>query len=548
MDTPPLDAAARALGLSPHELVPFGPGVAKLSREALHARVLRDPPGRIVLVSAMNPTPHGEGKTTVSIGLGDGLRRLGHRAALALREPSIGPVFGIKGGGTGGGRARLVPSERINLHFTGDLHAITAAHNLLAALIDNAIFFRGELELEHRRVLWRRVLDSNDRFLRHAVIGLGGRAHGMPREESFDITAASEVMAVLCLADGYADLKARLGRLLVGYDRQGKPVTAADLRATGAMAALLADALLPNLVTSAEGCPAFVHGGPFGNIAHGCSSVLGTRAAASLADVVVTEAGFGFDLGAEKFFDIKCRSSGLWPSAVVLVVSARALRFHGGDGGHDAAGPSAVAALERGLENLDQHVASVHAFGLSPIVAINVFAGDDAGELDALERALAARSLPSARVTAFAEGGRGAESLAARVAEAIAGPRPSPRFLYALEDDPVDKLRAVARTIYGARDVTLSAEAKRELARVRSLGHARLPVCIAKTHLSLSDDPAVPGRPRGFDLAIRSLRVAAGGGYLLALSGDIVTMPGLPAAPAAMGIDLTDEGEIVGLG
>ncbi len=532
----PIVEVGAEIGLGLDALTVFGPYMAKVDLKAL-ARLRAGSQGRIILVSAINPTRAGEGKTTVSIGLAQGLRALGRHVALALREPSLGPVFGIKGGGTGGGRCRLEPSTRIDLHFTGDLHAVTAAHNLLAALVDNAINFGGaEPGIDPRQVLWRRVLDMNDRVLRRIVIGLGGRANGFPREESFDITAASEVMAVLCLAEDVPDLKRRLARILVGLDRAGAPVTVAGLGGTGAMAALLYDAIRPNLVQTTEGVPAFVHGGPFGNIAHGCNSVLATRAAAGTADLAITEAGFGFDLGAEKFFDIKCRSAGLWPSTVVLVVTVRALAAHGrGD-------------WRVGLDNLDQHVAGVRAFGFDPIVALNVFADDIESDLAEIESALAGRGLLAARVHGFTRGGAGCTDLAGLVADACARPAPAPRFLYALEADPEDKIAAVARIIYGARAVELSREARLDLERVRALGHAALPICIAKTHLSLSDDPAALGRPRDHVLTVRGVRVAAGAGYLLALAGDIVSMPGLPRRPAAHGIDLSDDGEVVGLG
>jgi formate--tetrahydrofolate ligase len=530
----PIAELARECDLGPGDLRLFGADMAKLEWAGL-ARLRAHPPGRLVLVSAINPTRAGEGKTTVSIGLGQGLRRLGRRAALALREPSLGPVFGIKGGGTGGGRSKLEPSARINLHFTGDLHAVTAAHNLLAALVDNALHFPGEVRLDSRQVLWRRVLDMNDRFLRQVVVGLGGRAHGLPREAAFDITAASEVMALLCLAEDVADLKRRLGRILVGFDQTGAAVTAGRLGAAGAMAALLHDAVLPNLVQTTEGVPAFVHGGPFGNIAHGCNSVLATRAALGAAEYAVTEAGFGFDLGAEKFFDIKCRSAGLWPAAVVLVVTVRALQAHGrGD-------------LGRGLEHLDQHLESVRRFGFDPVVAINVFPDDAEGDLAMLERACAERGCSVARSRGFVEGGAGCVELAERVVEACARHASPPRFLYPLDAAPEAKIAAIARAIYGAREVELEREARADLERVRALGYAGLPVCVAKTHLSLSDDPRLLGRPRDHVLTLRAVRISAGAGYLLALAGDIVTMPGLPAHPAAHGIDLGEDGEIVGL-
>jgi len=537
-----LDIAAK-LRISPEDLLVCGEHVAKLRLGALPSRdAVLD--GRLVLISAINPTHAGEGKTTVAIGLAQGLERIGRRAALALREPSLGPIFGIKGGGTGGGRCRLEPSTRINMHFTGDLHAVGAAHNLLAALVDNAIHFRSELDLEQRQIFWRRVLDVNDRALRQVVIGLGGRPNGVPREASFDITAASEVMAILCLAEGIEDLKARLGRILVGFDRSGNPVTAAGLRAVGAMAALLHDAILPNLVQSTEGVPAFVHGGPFGNIAHGCNSVVATRAAAQGADFVVTEAGFGFDLGAEKFFDIKCRSSGLWPRAVVLVVTVRALRIHGGGG---AGSGSPMSEIRSGLTHLDHHVRCVRIFGFEPVIAVNRFEGDSEADLEVIETGCRERGLVAERFTGFTDGGAGAEGLAQAVIEAAERPAGPVRYLYALEDSPEAKIEAVARTIYGASGIAYSRTARRDLEQVRRLGYEGLPICIAKTHLKLVEDG---DRERGGNppsLPVESVRVAAGAGYLLALAGDIVTMPGLPQEPAAYRIDLTEDGEVFGI-
>ncbi|MBS0496373.1 MAG: formate--tetrahydrofolate ligase [Proteobacteria bacterium] len=539
---PIVDIAAK-LNLQPDNLMLFGEHMAKLQLSVLPEKGTQ-PKGKIVLVSAINPTRMGEGKTTVSIGLAQGLAYIGQRVALALREPSLGPIFGIKGGGTGGGRCQLEPSTRINMHFTGDIHAVGAAHNLLAALLDNAVHFRSGLDLEHRQVFWRRVLDMNDRSLRQAVIGLGGRLNGVPRETGFDITAASEVMAILCLAEDLADLKARLGRILVGFDRSGNPVTAQSLRATGAMAALLHDAMLPNLVQTTEGVPAFVHGGPFGNIAHGCNSVIATKAAAAYADWVVTEAGFGFDLGAEKFFDLKCRSSGLWPSTVVLVVTARALRVHGGG---DPALPGSIEEIEHGLPHLEHHVESVRAFGFEPVIAINRFLGDTDAELNAIEQYCTGLGLNSALFTGFADGGAGAEALAHAVIAATARLQPPVRYLYDLNDSPEDKIAAVARTIYGASEVEFSRAAKKDLERIRALGYDRLPVCIAKTHLSLSSDPAKVGHPEAFPLPVESVRIAAGAGYLLVMTGDIVTMPGLPHDPAAHRIDLSDDGDIMGV-
>jgi formate--tetrahydrofolate ligase len=540
---PILDIAA-TLNLKPDSFMLFGEHMAKLRLSVLPEKDTQ-PKGKIVLVSAINPTRMGEGKTTVSIGLAQGLARIGQRVALALREPSLGPIFGIKGGGTGGGRCQLEPSTRINMHFTGDIHAVGAAHNLLAALLDNAVHFRSGLDLEHRQVFWRRVLDMNDRSLRQAVIGLGGQLNGVPRETGFDITAASEVMAILCLAEDLADLKARLGRILVGFDRSGNPVTAQSLKATGAMAALLHDAILPNLVQTTEGVPAFVHGGPFGNIAHGCNSVIATKTAAACADWVVTEAGFGFDLGAEKFFDLKCRSAGLWPSTVVLVVTARALRVHGGG---DPSRPGGIEEIERGLAHLEHHVESVQTFGFEPVIAINRFVGDTDAELNTIEQYCAGLGLNSALFTGFADGGAGgAEALANAVIAATARPQPPVRYLYDLNDSPEDKIAAVARTIYGASEVEFSRAAKKDLERIHALGYDRLPVCIAKTHLSLSSDPAKVGHPEAFPLPVESVRIAAGAGYLLVMTGDIVTMPGLPHDPTAHRIDLSDDGDIMGV-
>ncbi|MBS0424836.1 MAG: formate--tetrahydrofolate ligase [Proteobacteria bacterium] len=539
---PILDIAAK-LGLQPDSLMLFGEHMAKLRLSALPKKGTQ-PKGKIVLVSAINPTRTGEGKTTVSIGLAQGFARIGQHVALALREPSLGPIFGIKGGGTGGGCCQLEPSTRINMHFTGDLHAVGAAHNLLATLLDNAVHFRSELDLEHRQVFWRRVLDMNDRSLRQAVIGLGGRLNGVPRETGFDITAASEVMAILCLAEDFADLKARLGRILVGFDRSGNPVTAHSLQATGAMAALLHDAMLPNLVQTTEGVPAFVHGGPFGNIAHGCNSVIATKAAAACADWVVTEAGFGFDLGAEKFFDLKCRSAGLWPSVVVLVVTVRALRVHGGG---DPSRPGSIEEIERGLPHLVHHVQSVRAFGFEPVIAINRFASDTQNELAVIDQHCARLGLSTALFTGFTDGGAGAEALAHAVTTVANRLQPPVRYLYDLNASPKDKIAAVAGTIYGANEVEFSRTAKKDLERIHSLGYDRLPVCIAKTHLSLSSDPAKVGHPEAFPLPVEAVRIAAGAGYLLVMTGDIVTMPGLPHDPAAHRIDLSDDGDIIGV-
>ncbi|MDP3233540.1 MAG: formate--tetrahydrofolate ligase [Myxococcales bacterium] len=541
---PPTQAApsliadvARRLELSPDDLLFQGPHLAKLSWATMARLRAKPPRGKLVLVSAMTPTKYGEGKTTTTIGLVQGLVRKGAKAMAALREPSLGPVFGAKGGGTGGGKASLEPSARINLHCTGDLHAITAANNLLAALVDNAINFD---QKRFKQVTWKRCIDMNDRFLRSTVIGLGGPANGVPREDGFDITAASEIMATLCLADGVADLKKRLARLIVGIGMDGKPITAGDLNAVGSMAALLGDALLPNLAQTTEGVPALVHGGPFANIAHGCNSVMATRAALSLADVVVTEAGFAFDLGGEKFLDLKCRMSGLWPHAVVLVATARALRFHGGD-------QPGLASIEKGFGNVARHIRAIKSFGLTPIISLNVFAQDTEEELALVEKLAKAEDVKVARNNGYLQGGSGAEAIAALVLEALEGPAPKPQFTYPAEAPFEEKVRAIAKTVYGAKDVELSADARKDLARLEAWGLAGLPVCMAKTHLSLSDDPTKQGAPEGFTVTVRQVRASAGAGFLLALTGEILTMPGLPKVPAAYNLDLTEAGDVIGV-
>lgn len=535
----PITDVARKIGLEPQDLLQFGP-LAKLSWPTLHRlreRGQHRQEGRLVLVSAMTPTKYGEGKTTTSIGLVQGLARRGVKAMAALREPSLGPVFGAKGGGTGGGQAAIEPSARINLHCTGDLHAITSANNLLAALVDNAINF----EQRHiKNVTWKRCIDMNDRFLRNTVIGLGGSANGVPREDGFDITAASEVMATLCLADGIKDLKMRLGRLIVGTDKAHKPITAGDLNAVGAMAALLGDALMPNLAQTTEGVPVLVHGGPFANIAHGCNSVMATRAALSLADVVVTEAGFAFDLGGEKFLDLKCRMSGLWPSAVVLVVTARALRAHGGD-------QPGLDSIERGFANVKRHLTSIRGFGLEPVISLNVFAQDTEEELKLVETLARAENVAVARNNGYLQGGAGSEAIAAAVEEALRKPPTSPRYSYELSDPFEQKVSSIAQKVYGAKGAELTSAAHKDLERLKSWGLGELPVCIAKTHLSVSDDPTKHGAPTDFAVTIRHVRASAGAGFLLALSGETLTMPGLPKVPAAYELDLNEQGEVVGV-
>ncbi|AKT39780.1 formate--tetrahydrofolate ligase [Chondromyces crocatus] len=542
---------ASELGIPEEYVEVYGRGKAKIDLAALaHPQ---DGAGRVVLVSAINPTPAGEGKTTTSVGLAMGLRRLGKRVALCLREPSLGPVFGVKGGGTGGGRATLVPADDINLHFTGDLHAITAAHNLLSAMADNACHFGvpcgDKGPLDPRRITWGRALDMNDRALRHVVLGLGHKTDGVPRQDRFDITAASEVMAIVALASGYADLEERLGRIVVGTSLGGAPVTAADVGASAAMTALLRDALKPNLVQTAEGGPALVHAGPFANIAHGCSSLLATRLGARHSDIVVTEGGFGFDLGGEKFLDIKCRAAGIWPRVLVLVATLRALKMHGGAPVKRAGEPDAQA-LARGIDHLTKHLETATFFGLPVVVAINVFPNDTAEELTAVESALQQRNVRMSRCEGFARGGEGALDLAAAVAEAAEATDkapPNPRFAYELSDPLDEKIRKIARVVYGADDITLSHGAEKDRARIEALGGEKLPVCMAKTQLSLTDDPHVHGRPRGFHVNVRELRLSAGAGFVVALTGDMMTMPGLPKEPAALRVKLLPDGRIRGL-
>jgi formate--tetrahydrofolate ligase len=541
----PIDAVAETLGLAAGAWRPWGGDVAKIDPACLATPRRRSGTPRLVLVSAITPTAAGEGKTTTSIGLAQGLARLGESVCLALREPSLGPVFGMKGGGTGAGRSQLVPSERINLHFTGDFHAITSAHNLLAALLDNHLYWGNALGIDPRRVLWKRVLDMNDRALRNVIVGLGGPGQGVPRETGFDITAASEVMAMLCLARDEDDLRARIERLLVGFTYDGAPVTAKDLGAAGAMLALLHDALWPNLVQTSEGVPALVHGGPFANIAHGCNSAIATRMALHCADWAITEAGFGFDLGAEKFFDIKCRSAGLDASAVVLVATVRALKLHGGAPA-DALEKPDPGAVERGLPNLEKHVENIRCFGERPVVALNRFDADRDDEIDVVRARCAGLGVSFAVSDHFGLGGEGAVELARAVREQASGASSPFRPLYRLEDPFPDKVLAVASRMYGARGVVLSKEAQRDLREVRRLGYEQLPVCIAKTPASLSDDPKLRNRPRDFDVTVRSIQINAGAGFLVALTGEILRMPGLPRRPLAESIDVRD-GTIVGV-
>lgn len=539
----PIVEVARDLGISAEHLEPYGRDKAKVRLEALeHAAKSR---GKLILVSAITPTPAGEGKTTTSIGLAQALRRIGKRSALALRQPSMGPVFGRKGGATGGGASRVEPSNSINLQFTGDFHAITAAHNLLAAVIDNRLHFR-ETELDPRRVLWKRALDMNDRALRQIVIGLGGAGQGVPRESGFDITAASEVMAILCLADSPADLRARLDRILIGYSESGRPMLASEMKATGALAAILNEAILPNLVQSREGTPAFIHGGPFANIAHGCNSILATRMALATADYAVTEAGFAFDLGGEKFFDLKCRAAGLNPAAVVIVATIRALKMHGGLPLEELTAPN-PSAVEKGLENLAAHLDSAAQFGKPTIVAVNKFSTDTDAELAVVHAYCKSRNVASATADVFGAGGAGAIQLAEAVVAAADGPETPYQPLYPLEWPADKKIERIARVMYGADGVTILPAAEAKLRKARKNGYGSLPICMAKTQDSLSDNPKLRGRPKGFTLTVRDVEIAAGAGFLVALTGDIVRMPGLPQRPAAERIDVDEQGKIVGL-
>jgi formate--tetrahydrofolate ligase len=553
----PILDVARELALADEDIVVCGRGKAKIELAALERPATGA--GRLVLVSAINPTPAGEGKTTTSVGLAMGMRRLGKRVALCLREPSLGPVFGVKGGGTGGGKASLVPADDINLHFTGDIHAITTAHNLLSAMADNAAHFAlplgapeskgGRSPLDPRAITWGRALDMNDRALRNVVVGLGRKVDGVPRQDRFDITAASEIMAIVALATGYEDLERRLARVVVGSSTSGAPITAGDVGAAGAMTALLRDALLPNLVQTAEGGPALVHAGPFANIAHGCSSILATRLGIATGDYTITEAGFGFDLGAEKFLDIKCRAAGVWPRALVLVATLRALKMHGGAKVAKASEPDA-AALERGIAHLEKHLETAAFFGLPVVVAINVFPTDTAEELALVDQATARRGVRAARCEGFARGGEGALDLARSVIDTVdatdAAP-PAARYVYELAEPIREKVKKIAEVVYGAAGVTFEARAAKDLERIESLGYGALPVCMAKTQLSLTDDPAIPGRPTGFTISVREVRLSAGAGFVVPLTGEMMTMPGLPREPAALRVKLLEGGRIRGL-
>ena len=540
----PITDIADACGMDGAYIEQYGRYKAKIDNRFL--KETNRPDGKLVLVTAITPTPAGEGKTTTTVGLADGLRRIGRNAVVALREPSLGPVFGIKGGAAGGGYAQVVPMEDINLHFTGDFHAIGAANNLLAAMLDNHIQQGNALGIDVKRITWRRCVDMNDRQLRSIVDGLGGRMQGVPREDGFDITVASEVMAVLCLASDIPDLKARLGRIVVGYTYDDAPVTAADLKAAGAMAALLKDALKPNLVQTLEHTPALIHGGPFANIAHGCNSVTATRMALKLGDYAITEAGFGADLGAEKFLDIKCRMAGLKPDAVVVVATVRALKHHGGAARAEL-GREDLAALERGLPNLLQHVDNIkNVFGLPCVVATNAFPTDPAAELKLVEEKCRELGVSVALSEVWAKGGAGGTALAEEVVRLCEQPSDF-RYSYALGGSIEEKLETICRRIYHADGVVLTPAAQKQARRLTELGFGELPICMAKTQYSFSDDPSLLGAPRGFTVTVRNLKVSAGAGFLVALTGDIMTMPGLPKVPAAERIDVDENGRISGL-
>ncbi len=540
----PIGEIAEGLGLGPEDYEPYGHDKAKLSLDVLD-RLADRPDGRLILCTAINPTAAGEGKTTTNVGLSMALNRLGHRAVTTLREPSLGPVFGMKGGAAGGGYAQVVPMEDINLHFTGDFHAITSAHNLLSALLDNSIHQGNPLGINPKRVTWKRVLDMNDRALRNVVVGLGKVGDGVVRESGFEITVASEIMAALCLATGVEDLKERLGRMVVAQTYDKQPVTAADLDAAGAMALLMKDAVKPNLVQTLENTPAIIHGGPFANIAHGNNSVLATRTALKLADYVVTEAGFGADLGAEKFFDIVVPAGGLTPSAVVLVATVRALKLNGGKDRKELATED-LEALGRGVVNLEQHLENLQKFGVPVVVALNRFPTDTDAELDLVRERCAQLGAPMALSDVFARGGEGGEELARAVVE-LCGQESSFAPLYDPADDLLTKIGTVAREIYRADGVDLAPAARAQLADLEAQGHGHLPVCMAKTQYSFSDDPTLLGAPRGFRITVRELVVNAGAGFVVALTGDILRMPGLPRVPAAVGMDIAEDGTITGL-
>ena len=541
----PITEVAAKLGIGEEDIEMYGRYKAKLSMDLIR-RMEDKPAGKLVLVTAITPTPAGEGKSTTTVGLAQGLAKIDKSVIVALREPSLGPCMGVKGGAAGGGYSQVVPMEDINLHFTGDFHAITSAHMLLSAMVDNHVQQGNALNIDPRRIVWKRVVDMNDRELRNIVVGLGGKAHGVPRQDGFDITVASEVMAILCLASSLHDLKERLSKIIVAYDYNGNPVTAGQIKAHGAMAALLKDAVKPNLVQTLENVPAIIQGGPFANIAHGCNSVMATKTAMKLADYTITEAGFGADLGAEKFFDIKCRYAGLKPDAVVLVATVRALKMHGGVPKTDLTAPN-VDAVKKGIVNLEKHIENIKKFGLPLVVAINIFAQDTPEELEAVRAHCAAHGVNVALSDVFAKGGAGGVELAKEVVALAESGKADFAPIYASELTLKEKIATVAREIYGAGDVVYAKEAETALKDFESLGYGNLPICMAKTQYSFSDDPTLLGRPSGFTMTIKNCRISAGAGFVVVLTGDIMTMPGLPKVPAAEKIDVSDDGVISGL-
>jgi len=541
----PIGEIASLIGLGEDDLEYYGKYKAKISLDVWQ-RVKNQPDGKLILVTAINPTPAGEGKTTTTVGLGQAMVKLGKKSMIALREPSLGPCFGIKGGAAGGGYAQAVPMEDINLHFTGDFHAITSTHNLLAAMIDNSIQQGNPLNIDPRQIVFRRVMDMNDRSLRNIIIGLGGKADGVPRQNGFDITVASEIMAILCLADGLMDLKERFARIVVAYTYDGQPVTAKDLEAQGAMALLMKDAIKPNLVQTLENTPVFIHGGPFANIAHGCNSVVATKLGLKLADYLITEAGFGADLGAEKFFDLKCRYAGLKPDLTVIVATVRALKSNGGVPKNNL-GEENLEALAIGIANLEKHIENVAKFGVPAVVALNRFPSDTQAELDFIRERCANLGVQVALSEVFTRGGEGGIELAQTALGILEKKESQFKVLYDLEDPIPVKIKKICQQIYGADDVAFSKEAETAMAKYQELGYAHLPVCMAKTQYSLSDDPSKLGRPTGFTITVRELRLSAGAGFLVAITGAIMTMPGLPKRPAAMNMDIDAEGKIKGL-
>lgn len=541
----PIVGVAEKIGLEEEDLELYGKYKAKVSLDVLE-RFNDKPDGKLILVTAINPTPAGEGKTTVNIGLSMGLNKIGKTAISALREPSLGPCFGIKGGAAGGGYAQVLPMEDINLHFTGDLHAITTAHNLLSALIDNHIHQGNKLQIDPRRITWKRVLDMNDRALRNIVVGLGGKPNGMPREDGFDITVASEIMAILCLANDLTDLKERIGNIVIGYNFSGEAVHAKDLDAEGALALLLKDAIKPNLVQTLENTPAFIHGGPFANIAHGCNSVLATKMSLKLADYTVTEAGFGADLGAEKFFDIKCRMAGLQPDAAVIVATVRALKLHGGVSKQDL-NEENLEALELGFANLEKHIENVRKFNVPVVVAINEFPTDTEKEIELVFNKCKKLGVEVVQAKVWAKGGEGGVELAKKVVEVIENQPSNFKVLYDENDSIKDKIRTIAKEIYGADDVDFTQKCIKDIKQIEALGLDKMPICMAKTQYSLSDNPKLLGRPEGFTIEVRQIKISAGARFLVALTGEIMTMPGLPKVPAANRMDILENGEIIGL-